>query len=100
MSYKHSEFISGPGFSAFIDGVPDECEHQYDGETAYLIESSNDPDFNPQWVKESEIHEYPGDTFPEKFHNWNVELRDKGLYNSTGCCTCSKCGKLFSPEVF
>lgn len=100
MSDTHSAHIIGNDFSAFIDGIPDQCKHKWDGEVHYLVESKNDETFIPIWVKESEILSiYPGKDKAEKMYAWYDTLKEREQWNSTGCVCCSKCGKLFEPDL-
>jgi hypothetical protein len=86
----HGEFITGKvdgkPFSAFIDGVPDKCQHDDKGEEL----SFNDAG---EYFKASEIpnHEINYDAW--------IKFQDEHKIRG-GCVSCSKCGKPFEPDMF
>lgn len=90
MSNKHSAFIqgqiNGEKFSAFIDGIPDKCKHDDNGE----ILSFND---KGEYFKESEMPNPKTD-----YDNWLL-FQEKHEIRG-GCVSCSKCGKPFEPDFF
>ena len=78
---KHSDTFLFGGMILHIDGIPDECEHDWTGQTAYF-------DGNGNVYRESEI----GD--PKTESRWT----DLGIIG--GAVTCAKCGKIFEPDLF
>ncbi len=96
MSDTHGEFITGEingqPFSAFIDGVPDKCQHEWNG-SGYDIISSID-------YVSTEYVAAPPDETPEEYYRRDQELRKNGKYISDGCVSCSKCGKAFEPNLW
>lgn len=75
MKGKHGEFIQGNGFNAFIDGVPDDHEHDDKGEMVYFGDGGS--------FKESELPK--GDEAKHKF------MQDHSLNGAS--VSCSICGK-------
>lgn len=86
----HSDLISGEidgkKFTAFIDGIPDKCEHDDNGE----VLSFNDAG---QYFKESEMPDHKTD-----YDAW-VKFQEDNKING-GCVSCSKCGKPFELDLF
>lgn len=72
---------------AFIDGIPDTCEHDTKGE--WLHFNSEGVYFKKSEMPSAELNE--GRDLYEFFvlHELNG-----------GCCSCSKCGKPYSPDLF
>lgn len=87
---KHSAFVSGEingsKFNAFIDGIPDKCDHDDNGE----VLAFND---NGEYFKESEMPDYH-----TNYNAW-LEFQEKHKIRG-GCVSCSKCGKPFEPDFF
>ena len=73
---KHSETFKLGDWVIHIDGIPDDCEHEWEGETVYI-------DSEGGIYRESEISD---------------PLR---TINFVGAAvTCSKCRKIFEPDLF
>lgn len=90
-SNTHSAYIVGENsdgirVSAFIDGIPDKCEHNWDGETL----SFNDAG---EFFKDSEMPDHSSDPV-----GW-VKFQEEHKING-GCVSCSKCGKPFYPPLY
>ncbi len=83
MSNTHGEFIQGDGWSAFIDGVPDECNHVWDGPSRIEFHDG-------AVMMESDL---PSD--PEELKKFM-----QGRSISCGYVTCSKCGKGYEPDLW
>jgi hypothetical protein len=83
----HGAFIELPdGSRAFIDGIPDKCEHQWDGPGL----SFNDAG---EYFKNSDMPDYHSD--PDGWYKFQEDHKIRG-----GCVSCSKCGKPFEPPMF
>ena len=67
----HTEIVIGNGFTAIMSGVPDKCEHQWDGK---------------QYCETSD-----GEILMEHSDKHNIV---------GGGVTCSKCEKSFTPPMF
>jgi hypothetical protein len=96
-SNTHSAFIAGKGFSVFIDGIPDKCDHDYSGPGVHFVSGGENGD---EVLTDAELAKSPGATESEKFYNKDQELRKQGKWISGGAVTCAKCGKIFSPPMF
>lgn len=68
---------------AYTDGVPDKCQHDDNGEWLHF---NNDGVY---W-KESEIP-------TEELQRYQFAIENK---ITGGCCSCSKCGKPFTPDFW
>jgi len=80
----HSAIILQDGKPlAFVDGIPDRCEHDDNGEWLHF----ND---NGEYFRDSEV--------PKTFYA-SRKFWKKNKING-GCCSCSKCGKPFRPDFF
>jgi len=90
MNNTHSAFISGEiggsKFTAFVDGIPDKCEHDDNGEILSFNHLG-------QYFKDSEMPN------PQTDYDAWVEFQEKHKING-GCVSCSKCGKPFEPDFF
>ena len=86
----HGEFysgeIEGKKFSMFIDGVPDKCKHDDDGDVLYFNN-------NGEYFKESEMPNHHAD-----YEGWLKFQKEHKI--TGGCVSCSKCGKPFSPPMY
>ena len=83
----HGAFMQfSDGSTAFVDGIPDTCEHDDDGP----VLSFND---TGEYFKDSDMPDYKTD--PE---GWTKFQEDHDIRG--GCVSCSKCGRPFSPPMF
>lgn len=89
---KHSAFIIGKHFSAFVDGIPDKCQHQWDGKGYHFVSYINGGGFDEMIPDTGQSQ--------QELQNMDEELRKQGKYLSGGCVSCSKCGKPYEPEMF
>lgn len=90
----HSAFIDlGGGAFAFVDGIPDTCEHDWSGPTVLYSASGRRITWRtfPQWA---------GYTDHLRVDLIQFRLRQEG--DSIICMTgeCRKCGKEYEPEIF
>lgn len=89
----HGAFIQLPdGAHAFIEGIPDKCEHEWNGKGYHII----------SYIGGGGCDEFIPDTTnsAQDYYKLDEELRLQGKYISAGGVTCSKCGKPFSPPMF
>lgn len=83
----HGEFVHLPGIgNAFIDGIPDKCEHDDSGPVLAFNEAG-------EYFKHSDMPDYFTD-----YEGWLKFQKDHKI--NGGCVSCSKCGKPFSPPMF
>jgi len=90
----HGELIILPGGGhAFIDGVPDECDHEWNGPSVFYTQSG----------KRITIATFL------KWASYTEPMRNKLIHEhqdrvcdpiTTGGVTCSKCKKEFTPSMF
>lgn len=91
----HGVFMEFPdGSRAFVDGIPDICQHDSYGSGYHFISFTREHgggfcDMIPD----------TGQT-QEEMITMDEELRKNGKYLSGGCVSCSKCGKPFTPPLF
>ena len=88
----HSAFIQLPdGGNAFVDGIPDKCEHQWDGPGYHFVTyiGGCEADLIPDTGQSQ-----------EEMIALDEQLRKEGKYLSGGCVSCSKCGKPYEPSMF
>lgn len=89
----HGSFIEFPdGSRAFVDGIPDKCDHEWDGKGYHFV----------SYVGGGGMDEPIPDTdqTQEELQQLDEELRKNGKYLSGGCVSCSKCGKPFEPPLY
>jgi hypothetical protein len=89
---KHSAFIVTGEMRAFVDGIPDECNHEWNGQGYYFVSYINGGGFD----------EFIPDTGQAtgELQALDEKLRTEGKYLSGGCVSCSKCGKPYEPSMF
>jgi len=89
----HGAFIPLPGGNAFIDGIPDQCEHDYSGDAVHFTQSGK----TIYW------HTY------RQWASYTAEMRDRLIYEYHeqiddpivgGAITCRKCKKIYHPPIF
>lgn len=89
----HGAFMDlGNGMTAFVDGIPDKCEHEWNGKGYHFVSFIRGGGSDT-------IIENTGQT-QEELEKLDEELRKEGKYLSGGCVSCSKCGKPFEPPMF
>src|SRR3990172_8381776 len=89
----HGEFIELPdGSRAFVDGIPDKCEHQWDGAGYHFVSYIGGGGMDSLIPDTNQSH--------EEMEVLDKALRNEGKYISGGCVSCSKCGKPFEPPMF
>ncbi|HMG16747.1 MAG TPA: hypothetical protein VK590_14925 [Saprospiraceae bacterium] len=82
----HGALIIGDGFSAFVDGIPDKCEHDDNGPVLSFNSEG-------EYFKDSEMPDYK--TNPDGWRKFQDAHKING-----GCVSCSKCGKPYTPDFF
>ena len=89
----HGAFIQLPdGANAFVDGIPDKCEHQWDGHGYHIVSYMGGGGTDCMIADSGQSQEL--------MEALDTELRKQGKYISGGCVSCSKCGKPFEPPMF
>lgn len=90
----HGELIILPdGSHAFIDGVPDDCEHNWNGDSVYYTQSGKRITIQTflKWAG------YTSQYRSKLIHNHQNDIFDP---ISSGGVTCSKCKKEWSPPMY
>lgn len=92
MSNTHGEFIKTENFSAFIDGVPDKCEHDWTGDEVLYSASGKTIYWHTyrQWASLTSL------VRQTLIYNYHQEIDDPIV---GGCVTCRKCKKEFYPDI-
>lgn len=72
---------------AFVDGIPDNCQHVWDGQMLYFNNEG-------EYFADSEV--------PDKKLNDGRDADEfYTLHQISGACaSCSKCGKPFEPDIW
>ena len=90
-SNKHSAFIIGDGFSAFIDGITDQCKHDYSGDEVHFTQSGK----TIYWYTYKQWASYTERMRSELIYKHHEVIGDPIM---GGAVTCKKCKKIFQPE--
>jgi hypothetical protein len=86
----HGAFIQfSDGSTAFVDGLPDKCQHDDEGAGYYFIGGDGFDELVPN----------TGQT-QDELRTLDLHLRAFGKYISGGCVSCSKCGKPYELPMF
>ncbi len=93
MSNTHSAHIIAPGFSAFIDGIPDKCQHDWSGDAVYFTESG-------KTIYWHTFRAWAGYTEAMRGQLIHEHQDDIGDPVSGSAVTCRKCKKIFSPPLY
>jgi hypothetical protein len=89
----HGGFIQfNDGSTAFVDGLPDKCDHDDKGSGYHFISYMGGGGMD-------ELLPDTGQT-QEQLMALDLHLRAFGKYLSGGCVSCSKCGKPYEPPMF
>lgn len=89
----HGEVIISNGIIAFVDGIPDKCEHDWSGDAVHFTASG----------KTIFWHTY------RQWASYTSQMRDRLIYEYHqkiddpiigGAVTCRKCKKIFYPPMF
>jgi len=93
--YKHGELIALPGGGhAFVDGIPDDCEHDY-SDPVYQTKSG-------KWIYWHTYRQWASlpskdrDILIQNLH-YSGEKSDDPIITATSQCT--KCKKIYAPEM-
>ena len=72
---------------AFVDGIPDKCQHVWDGETLHFNDEG-------EYFTDSEVPD-------NKLNEGRDAYEFYTLHQISGACaSCSKCGKPFEPDIW
>lgn len=90
---KHSAVIVTEGFSAFVDGIPDKCEHDYNGDSVCITASGKVIWWHTfkKWASYTEEMRLP------LIHEHQNEINDPVVEQAV---TCVHCKKIFQPPMF
>lgn len=89
----HGAFIQfKDGGTAFVDGIPDTCEHDGVGHGYHFVSFIGGGGMDTMIPDTGQSH--------EEIEKLDEEFRKNGKYISGGCVSCSKCGKPFTPPMF
>lgn len=92
--HTHGALIDfGDGRRAFVDGIPDECEHDYTGPSVFVTASGKVITWKtfPQWAGYTEAIRYQLIMF---------HFRDSEDEIVEHTCECRKCGKIYEPNFY
>lgn len=89
----HGEFISGNGFSAFVDGMPDTCDHDWNGDV--IMQSTSGKII--YWYTYRKWASLTTQARRQLVYQHHYELDDHIIMETSSC---SKCKKVFSPPMF
>jgi hypothetical protein len=87
MRNTHSAFIAGDGFSAFIDGIPNDHECDSKGDAVYITKSGK----RVYWHT---IRKWASLTSEARLPLLEKHFREIDDPILGGSCTCSKCGSV------
>lgn len=98
----HGEFQTiringGKPFTAFVDGIPDLCQHRWNGSTVFETKKGKTIDWKtyPAWRSYTSIMR---DELIQKLHGPEGDQADDPIVG--GGVSCSKCGKPYQPDMF
>jgi hypothetical protein len=89
----HGAFIAGNGLNAFVDGIPDTCDHNWDGDTIMQSASSK----MIYWHTYRKWASFVTKLRTRLVHRHHEEIEDPIVMETVSC---SKCKKVFSPQMF
>lgn len=91
MNNSHTDIIRIGDTVAIISGVPDECQHVWDGPAYYITKSGKYVDYktHKQWIPYT-------DNFRQKLIFERYRKKDDEIIESG--VTCSICNKPYKPE--
>lgn len=89
----HGALIRFPGGAAFVDGIPDKCDHQWDGPSYFVTVSG-------KLITIGTFLQWAGYTNHMRQDLIMFHQRAIGDEVVEGGTTCSKCKKLFTPNWF
>lgn len=93
---KHGALILLPGGHAFVDGIPDTCDHDY-SDTVYQTRSGKFIFWHTyrQWAGLTTVAR---DILINELHGRGGIKEDDPIL--LGTCQCRKCKKIYEPELF
>lgn len=91
----HSEFVFDPegGLRIFVDGIPDECEHDWSGDAVHFTASGG----TIYWYTYRQWASFTATMRDRLIHEHQQEIGDP---ITGGAVTCRKCKKIYSPSMF
>jgi hypothetical protein len=93
----HGAIINfGDGSGAFIDGIPDKCEHVWNGEEMFVVGRPGNSFFEEIWSETKML--VKGYDLSDAFYQKKFE--DDGYSIRGGMSSCSKCKKPYQPDFF
>jgi len=88
-----ASIILGENISVFIDGIPDDCEHDYSGDTVFVSRSGK----IIKWHTYKQWASYTAQNRSNLIREYHDKIDDPIV---EGFVTCKKCKKGFSPPDF
>lgn len=89
----HSAFAVADGMTMFIDGIPDECEHDWTGDCVFVAKSGK----VVYWHTYRQWANLCSDARNKLIHEYHESIDDPILQ---GGVSCRKCKKPFSLPMF
>lgn len=91
---KHSAVISlGKNSIAFVDGIPDKCDHDYTGDVVFQSASGK----MIYWHTYRQWASLCSDARNRLIQEYHQKIDDPIVF---GAVTCKKCKKVYEPEMF
>lgn len=89
----HSAHVISEGFSMFIDGVSDDCEHDYSGDEVHFTQSG-------KIIYWHTFRQWASFTAPMRNRLIYEHQQEIGDPICSGAVTCKKCKKIYQPSMF
>lgn len=86
MRHTHGGFIQNKNFTAFIDGIPDECKHDSNGDL--IFESASGKVI--YWYTYRQWAHLPTFQRERLIHEYHNEIEDPIVFGTTSCSKCKK----------
>lgn len=91
---KHGAFVKIEGIgSCFIDGIPDECKHDWTGSAYFISKKGKLITWKTYPMWRSCTDSFRTECILRKHYELEDPIVESGA-------TCRKCGKLFTPPIF
>lgn len=89
----HGAFVDfGNGITAFVDGIPDMCEHDWSGDEVMQSKSGK----MIYWHTYRQWAHLPADARNRLIYELHEKIEDPIIM---GAVSCRKCKKIFSPPI-
>lgn len=82
----------GNGMTAFVDGIPDKCEHDWNGDTVFTAASGK----IIYWHTYRQWAHLPSDARSLLVQEHHFEIEDPIVEMAVSC---SKCKKVYQPQI-